>query len=139
MNEEDADLARAIAASIAADDRTIMQDGTTHVVERNSGVEMETDEDEEEEYQEDAEEYESDEDLALEEAMQMDMQTSEPAASGIPVHDEQAQQLMALAGMEDIEQAKKCLAVFNYDLNAAAASLLDGSSSAANAPDLNGP
>merc|ERR1711988_206882 len=70
----------------------------------------------------DAEYIEDDDDFA--EAMDMNADTG----PGVPhnIH-EQAHQLMGLAGIEDFDQAKQCLALFNYDLNAAAASFLDGS------------
>ena len=50
---------------------------------------------------------------------------------------EMAQQLMALGGMSNIEEAKQLLAVFNYDLNAAVASVLDGGAGPAAGADEN--
>ena len=120
ISSEDADLARAIAASMqAASVKTDAQNEGSNAAasERSSGEvgmddEDEDEDDDDEEVSEDDDddilEYNSaeDDDFGIDEAMQMDTQ-DETAPNGISVH-EHAQQLMSLAGMEDIEQAKKC-------------------------------
>ena len=66
---------------------------------------------------------------------------SNTAPNGVNIQ-KAAEELMALSGITDLEEAKQILSVFNYDLQTAATSILDGtgaSGAAAMALDSKGP
>ena len=134
MDGDDAELARAIAASLQAEQAGQVPDigESSTVGGRYSAMVEDNDSDENDDEDDDDCEYQSgedDDDFGVEDAMQMDDSDEPPvlnvAPNGVNIH-EAAQQLMGLAGMEDLDQAKQMLALFNYDINSAAASMLDG-------------
>jgi len=121
-------MAKAIAAS--------MRDASSgsHAAVERSDSSMRDDESEESDH----ELYEEEEENLMDLDDFRSPNSMQPAAQAHGVSssmlDEQAQQLMGLTGLDDIEQAKQYLAMFDGDLNVAATSILDGAVTGGSGP-----